>query len=188
MKQIVLLMLVLICTSSLAFAQVPGSIDIFNDSYPGTLDCNFYDSVPGLMTMNIVHTNGELVASSQWMLEVTAGAEGMAYMGEIPQFPTVIGSSMSGISVAYGACLTQETILLVVVNWFGDGTSTPCGLFSIVADPVAASGGVDVADCDLNRMTIEHGGQARVNPDGTCMCLYDPVEETTWGSIKALYQ
>jgi hypothetical protein len=51
--------------------------------------------------------------------------------------------------------------------------------------PAPNKPGVRAVDCAENSVIIT-GGQARVNPDGTCQCAV-PVNETTWGNIKALY-
>lgn len=182
MKRIVLLTLVVLCVSNLAFAQEPGSFDIFADIT--MTSCNIYD-VPGLVELYIFHTHASLVGGSLWMLEATNGAEGLAHVGDTAQFPTTIGVTISGISVSYGACLSSP-IHLVTANFVGAGTTGACGLFSIVASPDSQFDQVEVADCDFQRLLIPRGGQARLNPDATCMCQV-PVQETSWGGIKALY-
>jgi hypothetical protein len=183
MKRIVLLTLAVLCISNLAFAQEPGSIDIFSDVT--MTSCNIVD-VPGLVSLFVFHTHASLVASSMWMLEATDGAEGMTFVGDTVQFPVYIGTSMSGLSVVYGLCLSSP-IHLVTVNFVGSGTTPPCGLFSIVPSPDSDYDQVEVADCNIIRMLIPRGGQARLNPDASCTCQV-PTEKTSWGGIKALYQ
>ncbi len=188
MKRILLLTVVVLCLAGLAFAQSDvGSIDIFSDA--AYTSCNFIDVI-GLVPVYIVHTHAnDGAAASQWMLELGAGVI-MQFVGSNSPFPTAIGNPLTGISIAYGSCQTGNTLILTV-NFFGSGTSATCSLMSIVPDPGALSGMVEIVDCleppvGPNKITLEKGGQGRVNPDLTCDCTV-PVRETTWGGIKALY-
>ena len=190
MKRLLLLTVAVLCLSGLAFAQQDvGSIDIFSDG--GYTSCNVTDAV-GLVPVYIVHahaTNG--ATASQWKLELGAGMT-MTSVGESSPYATKIGDSLNGVSIAYGSCQTNPNNLILTVNFFGQGTSTTCSLLSIVPDPAALTGMVEIVDClqppnGPNKITLQKGGQARVNPDGTCQCNV-PVQETTWGGIKALYQ
>lgn len=184
MKRLLLLATVLVCLSSLAFAQAnPGSVGIFSDQL-GT-DCNITDGSVGLFSVYIVHvvTNGS--TASQWLMEADPGFTAQ-YVGETSPFQTAIGDTQNGISVAYGSCLAGP-FLVATVNYFGQGTSTACALLSIVADPVAPSGQVEIVDCSFVKHLAPKGGQARVNPDGTCQCNV-ATQTSSWGGIKALYK
>jgi hypothetical protein len=184
MKRFMLLAFVLLLVSNLVFAQdpEPGSIDIFADL--AMTSCNIYDAT-GLATLHIFHTNALEVGSSIWKLELTGGAENLVFIGQILQFPLVIGDVFTGISVSYQACLSNS-FQLMTLNFQALDPSPPCGLFSIVpSDDVPTH--VEIVDCNLRRMEIPRGGQARLNPDGTCLCEV-PVAETSWGGIKALYK
>jgi len=189
MKRILLLTVAVLCVAGLASAQQDvGSIDIFSDGL--YTSCNVVDVV-GIVPVYVVHTHAnDGAAASQWKLELDPGVT-MASVGSINAYPTAIGDPLVGISVAYGACQTAANNLLVTINFFGSGTSATCGLMSIVPDPASLSGLVEIVDClqppfGPNKVTLEKGGQARVNPDGTCDCTV-PVQETTWGGIKSLY-
>lgn len=189
MKRILLSTVAVLCVAGLAFAQSDvGSIDIFSDG--GYTDCNVTDG-GGLIPVYVVHSHAtDGARASQWMLELGVGVT-MASVGSSSPFPTAIGNPLTGISIAYGNCQTAANTLIMTVNFFGSGTSETCSLLSIVADPAALSGMVEIVDCleppaGPNKITLEKGGQARVNPDLTCDCTV-PVQETTWGGIKSLY-
>ena len=188
MKRILLLTVAVLCVAGLASAQQDvGSIDIFSDG--AYTSCNVVD-INGIVPVYIVHSHAnDGAAASQWMLEIGGGVT-MVSVGSSSPFPTAIGDPFTGISIAYGTCQTGNTLILTV-NFFGSGTSATCSLMSIVPDPGALSGLVEIVDClpepiGPNKVTIEKGGQARVNPDGTCNCTV-PVQETTWGGINSLY-
>ena len=184
MKRILLLTVAVLCLAGLASAQEDvGSIDIFSDGL--YTSCNVVD-VAGLVSVYVVHTNAnDGSTASQWKVELGAGVT-MTSVGSINAYPTAIGDPLVGISIAYGACQTIANNLLVTMNFIGSGTSATCALMSIVPDPTSPSGLVEIVDCARNKITLEKGGQARVNPDGTCNCTV-PVQETTWGGIKSLY-
>ena len=59
---------------------------------------------------------------------------------------------------------------------------------SIIPDPSAPSGEIEGVDCmEPANKTFPTGGGGRINSDQTCDCNV-PVEDTTWGGIKALYK
>jgi hypothetical protein len=161
--------------ASMAFAQ-NGSIAVFSDA--GGSDCNFID-VGSLNQVYVWHVNTPGATASEWMLDVTQ--VGWTHLGDTPDFNLVIGTSINGASLSYEACLVGS-FQLMTVNFFGS-SAAPCGLIGIV--PAPNKPGVRAVDCAENSVIIT-GGQARVNPDGTCQCAV-PVNETTWGNIKALY-
>ena len=175
MKRSVLIVLALMLTASMAFAQ-NGSIAPFSDA--NASDCNFAD-VGGLNQVYIWHLNTPGATASEWMLDVTQ--VGWTHLGDLKDFELVIGTSITGASVSYEACLVGS-FQLMTVNFFGSAAD-PCGLIGIV--PAPSKAGVRSVDCNETSVFIP-GGQGRINPDGSCTCAV-PVEETTWGTIKALY-
>ena len=176
MKRSVLIAFMLMLSASMAFAQA-GSVGVFADA--GATNCNFADA-GGLVQVQIVHVNVPCATASQFKLEAPAG---WVHLGDTWNFQTVIGSSIAGVSVAYGADLAG-LVVLGSVNFFG--ASLPaCTLFGIVADPTALSGEIEAVDCDTFKV-FPTGGSGIVNPDVDCNCT-TPVQETTWGGVKALY-
>jgi hypothetical protein len=175
MKRSVLVVLALMLTASVAFAQ-NGSIAVFSDA--GASDCNFADA-GSLVQVYIWHVNTPGATASEWLLDVSQ--VGWTHLGDTADFNLVIGVSITGASLSYEACLSGS-FKLMTVNFFGS-VADPCALIGIVAAPNKP--GVRAVDCAENSVIIT-GGQGRVNPDGTCQCT-TPVEETTWGSIKAQY-
>jgi len=127
-----------------------------------------------------VYTDG--ATASRFMLDVSA--TGWTYLGESWNIPTVVGTSITGVSAVYDACIAG-TIYLAMVSFMG--TSAPvCTYIGIVADPLAPSGKIESIDCYGNEL-FPTGGQAIVNSISSCRCSC-PVEKTTWGGIKALYE
>jgi len=175
MKRSVLIVLALMLTASMAFAQ-NGSIAVFSDA--GGSSCNFADG-GSLVQVHIFHVNSPGATASEWKLDVSQVA--WTHLGDTKDFDLVIGTSITGCAVSYESCLTGS-FRLMAVNFFGSNAEA-CALIGIVASPGKA--GVRAVDCNETSLLIP-GGQGRVNPDGTCQCT-TPVEETTWGGIKAQY-
>jgi hypothetical protein len=179
MKRLLLIALCFVCASSMAFAQWPGSIGAFGDA--GATDCNITDT-GSLVEVHIVHVYAIDVAASEFMLDVSA--TNWTHMGDTWDFDVYIGTPLTGASVAYEDCL-DGPIHLVTVNFWG--TSAPsCTYIRIVPDPLAVTGEIEAVDCDYNRI-FPTGGRAIVNVNDNCRCCV-PVEETTWGGVKALYR
>ena len=176
MKRTLLIGFCLTMVASLAFAQA-GSIGVFADT-EGT-NCNLTDA--GLLvTVQIVQVFTVGSRGVQFMLVPPAG---WTHLGDVWNFPTIIGVSISGVSVAWSSCEVGP-VSLGLVNFFGAEVPA-CSIVGIVADETAPSGFIEGVDCDRNKV-FPTGGEAFVNSDGSCDCS-TPVQETTWGGVKALY-
>jgi hypothetical protein len=184
MKKILLLTMAVICVSSLAYGQTQmGSIDIFADA--AHTSCNITVPDADLFQVFVYHTNVITGSTaSAWSIDHPAT---FTNVGEVSPFTLKVGNSDTGVSFSYEQCKTG-TFLLLTVSYFGIAPTATCGLMTIIGDPNSTTGGVEIVDCAPfpGRTSWEQAGQARLNPDVTCMCSV-PVEETTWGGIKALY-
>lgn len=169
MKRFVLVAMALMLCASMAFAQQ--SVMVFSDL--GGASCSWTDAAPALQPVYVFHTNTAGATAGEWTLVPPAS---WSYLGESSPFTLVIGSSINGISISYQACLFG-TFQLSTVNFFSSGLEGPCTLFGIE--------GIQIIDCAQGR-EFPDGGHGIVNPDPSCECDV-PVEETTWGGIKALY-
>jgi hypothetical protein len=179
MKRSVLIALVIVCSASMAFAQA-GSIGVFSDA--GGASCNFTDA-GSLVQVYYYHLNASATAS-QWKLDL--GGLMWTHLGDTMNYPTVIGTSVTGISIGYGACIAAPNAL-GVSNFFGSAAA-PCSMIKIIPDPASLSGEIEAVDCSVPAVKVfPTGGAGIVNADGSCQCNV-PVEETTWGQMKALYQ
>jgi hypothetical protein len=179
MKRSVLIAIALISIASLAFAQA-GSIGLFADS--GGTSCNFSALSGGFIQIHYYHLNANATAS-QFRLDIAG--QPWNFFGDNWQFATVIGQSTNGVSIGYGGC--QSAPIYLGVTSFGVGADAPaCTMISIVPDPAALSGQIEAVDCTSTKV-FPTGGAGILNSDGTCDCNV-PVEETTWGGVKALYQ
>ena len=114
------------------------------------------------------------------------------WLGDTSGFATV-GNSQDGIAVSYGTCL-QPPILVLSVRYFCTGTSG-CTTVTLAPDPSSASGQIASYDCTGTPLSPLGIAELCVNgvvvPDdtgfGICDCT-SPVEEGTWGRIKAIFQ
>jgi len=176
MKRILLIGVCLVFGASMAFAQ-NGSIAVFSD--PGGSSCSWTDVGPAVQPVYVFHVFSPGATASEWQLN---GPATWSHLGDNSEFALTIGTSISGVSVSYGGCLAGN-FMLMTVNFFGSGLEGACTLFNIDAAP--GKTGIQVIDCSDGR-AFPPGGAGIVNTDGTCDCSV-PVEETTWGGIKALY-
>ena len=176
MKRSVLIALVVVFSASMAFAQA-GSIGIYSDA--GASSCNFV--AMGFIQIHSFHMNAPGATGCQWKLDHPPT---WSLFGDVWQFATIIGNSNAGVSIGYGACLASPIYL--GVSSYGAAGDPACTFISVVPDPSSLSGEIEGVDCAANK-TFPTGGGGYVNGDGTCNCDI-PVEETTWGGVKALYQ
>jgi hypothetical protein len=181
MRKVLLLTVAVVCLPVMALSQDVGSIDIFSDA--GLTSCNI--TVPvGPFPVYIAQTNVvDGTIAVQFRVEAPAT---FTNVGDIPSFPLALGNTTDGISISFGAC-KSGTFLLVTTNYVAAATAA-CELMTIMPPTNSPSTDkVKFQTCADQQVLKDQAGQARVNPDATCMCNV-PVEETTWGGIKALYK
>lgn len=101
----------------------------------------------------------------------------------------VSGSIWTGIHVWWDDGCRSGTYIVGDISWGSDEPIPNCTQIGIVAHPDRPSGRIEGLDCNQNTVYIT-GQYAVVNPvPEECWCDSPvPVEQTTWGQIKALYR
>ena len=184
-KALVLGSAVLFCAAA-ALGQV-GYIQL--SLSPTYLDCDYWDVSPALVQVHALHRLTPGVVSSRWMVR-SGGGFNCAFLNETIEVPGHTGTTQTGLYTFYGDCLPSN-ILVATMYYFCMGISPGCAYLEVVADPAAASGKIEIVDC--NGATHYIGGSGIIglimNNDGTCGLCYPPATETTtWGQVKALYR
>ena len=184
MRKILLLVVCLLLTASLTYAQ-PGSIGVFGD--PAGMTCDIYDYVPAVVDVYVVHVFTPGASACQFMVD-DSGVYMMYLAESVNPFYIGIGYSRSGISIAYNGCVPSPNMVLTMTYFF-QALTPPCSYIKVVPHPTASPPGLYVWDCAFPapNMLTATGGTAIVNPTASCMCDV-PTEETTWGKIKNLYK
>jgi hypothetical protein len=185
MRFSVILIAILLVVPAAAMAQ-HGVIGLFADET--ATSCEMVDNGQGILDIYVMHTLVAGSTASEFMVQPSAGFTAM-HIGDTTPY-LYIGNSQTGISVAYGECLTAP-IHIMTITYLFDGTSSACGYLEVVADPNAVPvPGIYMTDCVLpvpNKFSPQ-GGKLFVNGDGSCPCMSPvPTEESTWGQIKAMY-
>ena len=181
MKKALLLTLVLMVSATKAFAQ-GGSVGMFADM--GGTDCNLTDAAPGLASYFAVHVYHAGATACQFSAPMPACMIGATYLSDTAVFGVTIGNSQTGVAIGYGTCQGAPTHVLTI-NYFAGGATTACCRYPVLPDPNVVSGLIEVVDC-TNALISATGGMGIINPDQTCFCDV-PVEDSTWGQVKALY-
>ena len=179
MKKALLLTICLMFAASMAFAQ-PGNLGVFAD--PTGLSCTL---TPATTTVYVVHINTAAATACQFALAAPTGLVHVATVGGTGTL--LLGNAQDGAGVAYGSCRGGPIYVAMVI--YAGAVVTPCDLITVVDDPTANPPGIWMADCtspDPVQFAITTGGSA-IFSDGTCDCNV-PVEDTSWGQIKSLYQ
>ena len=181
MKKVLLLTLAIMICASMAFAQA-GGIGLYLDN-PGFSTCDYVDAAAALVPVYVVHVYNPGATASQFM--AVNGGHGCTFTGEIMAVPVSIGSTQTGLSASYGACIGGN-VLIATMNYFCMGAAPPCSYIEIVVDPAAPSGTIEIIDCSFVKQ-IGVGSKMYFNPDGTCGTCGLPTNESSWGQIKAIY-
>ncbi|MFH1754816.1 MAG: hypothetical protein ABIA59_03855 [Candidatus Latescibacterota bacterium] len=186
MKKALLLAICLLTIASMAFAQA-GSIGVYAD--PMATVCNLTDTAPGLKLVYVVHVASPGATAAQFSIDEV---HAMTYLAEAVTAPyikigTCAGPAGFGCAIAYGMCKASPN-MIITLQYFASGLTAPCGYFRVVEDFSAGKTDVLTTDCaSPPNLLIATGGMAFINNNGSCPCDV-PVEETSWGQIKSLYQ
>ena len=195
MKRSVLIALVVVLSAGFAQAQPAGSVDIFSDA--AMTDCNInMPAAPGIFSVYVAHTNFG-ASALQFAVDYTGLTNaGLMFLSETVTPPFLfIGTAATGISIAYGSCQGGAAMTVLTLSFFYQLVDPPdCTYLSILPDPnfVDNEGNAYPAiasvECVTGDFLFPTGGQAIAMPvPGQCECN-TPVEESTWGGVKALYQ
>jgi hypothetical protein len=180
-KALIILTSLLVLSAGAAFGQA-GYIGLYAD--PEGINCSVSDDGSGQVTAYVIHRAASGTTGSQWKIEASDGFD-MTYVGESLSY-VAMGNTQSGISMSYGSCLGSQ-ILLCTITYVSNGSSSPCSYLQVVADPNSDSGAIEVMNC-ASQKNPGNGSRLYVNPDGSCACgQVNPIEETDWGRIKAMF-
>jgi len=148
--------------------QTAGTISVYAD-VQGT-SCNVTDLEPSsIVTLYVIHQNASDVSAAQFRVTPANGAN-MTWLSDISAY-SMTGDSQTGIGVLYGGCSSAPGNILTI-NYFGQGLSSFCSEYDIVASPVAQAGanpGFFAYDCGSNEMSPSGSG-VKVNPNVSCAC------------------
>lgn len=173
MKRVVVTLLCAVTCTGAAYAD---EIAVFSD--PSGTSVYWTDVASGLQQVYVYHRITAGATAADWQLYPPAT---WTHLGDICDI-WCVGRSIDGISIPYEACLTGR-VRVLTVNFMGAGLEPPCTSFYIGGfhgkpNPLAV-------DCAEGLYPVP-GGRGFVNWDESCPPV--PVESTTWGRIKALYQ
>jgi hypothetical protein len=181
----------LVLCHGLSFGQGGGYIGIFAD--PLGSSCEFEEAYPGVIQVYVVHVDAPEARAAQFMVAQSNKFTG-AYLGEAMGFEGLaFGNSQTGLEVAYSTCVPSP-IHILTISYYIDGTSDPCSYLEVVPDP--SEDEILMIGCySFDLIVLDVGGRMNFNVAAAaddCDCADPvapvPVEKTTWGHVKALYQ
>ncbi len=186
---VVLSVVIVVCGATTASAQLP-RVGLYSNA--NASNCSLTDVAPGYFQVFVVAQNIPDVVGIEF--QVVAGPGFTATLvGELcplPPFPSVIGDAFSGLVLALGNCYNPP-IHVYTLTFQGFGTSDACANLALASHPDRLDGHIRAVDCSFNAVLIQQSSTDMflLNPDGSCnSCGFPvPVEHTTWGAVKALY-
>jgi hypothetical protein len=180
MKKVLLLTVAILFAASAASAQI-GVIGIYGDAGPG--DCAIaYGAVNTIQTIWVYHALTGGAKASKWAAPQPACFNAL-YLADVDVYGVSLGSSQVEKDIGYGVC-EVGTFQILGINYLSFGGGAVCCEYPVV--PAPSLGIVQAVDCADVEVTSGSGASGTINPDGTCPCAV-PTEETTWGTVKALY-
>ena len=153
----------------------------------GGTNCNI-ELQPNLTYIHVIHvTDGAM--GCKFMAprpECLTGAIFVCDQVVVPPPACGCGDSQTGMTFEYGFCRSGAIEIMRMVYRRGLDMD-PCCAYPLLPYPDSPGGQLLVTDCESNEVPAI-GLVATVQGDSSCPCGYPvPVEETTWGSVKALF-
>jgi hypothetical protein len=181
MKRIVLVSIALLAIATSVFAQA-GAVMLWGDA--GFTTCNVVNPV-GLATVYMTHEGHPGATAIQFALSDDTGV--LAWVADQNQFPLALGNTQTGYATTYGGCVAGQ-IHIVNVLYTVAGAPAACTGITVVPDPAALTGEIEAVNCSQVKV-FPNASFLSFNEDGSCVCgEITPVEESSWGRVKALYQ
>jgi hypothetical protein len=187
MRKILLSVVILVLTASMAFAQ-DHRVGIFADS--GGASCAVNDAAAGLLAFYILEINAPGSTGCEYSAPLPScyTSSGASFLSDTQVFSVNIGNSQTGISTAFGACLVGD-IHVLTINTFAQGATGPCCVYPLLPQPI---NGLNYTDCGSpfpTKFQLDGGQSGLINPvTPGCECAdIIPTESTTWGSVKAMW-
>ena len=177
-----------VLTTGVVYAQ-GGNIGLFADADGADCRVRPNPSTPELVYVYVVHTGAPEGFAAAFSVPVPTCAPGLTWVGDNQAFvhQVVSGASPDGVFVSYNGCKTSPLHILTIV-YLLTGSWEPCCRLTVGPHPdwCTQLGTPCGFDCDVNEYPAT-GGAAILNPNDNCQCAV-PVQESSWGRVKALYQ
>jgi hypothetical protein len=110
------------------------------------------------------------------------------FLGEFIEISAYSGSTQTGLRVMYTGCQPSD-IHVATIEYFCLGNSPDCAYLRVAPDPAAASGEIEVVDCQEIVHFVPSSAIIMNDAQGACgQCSPSPVQGTTWGNVKSLYK
>ena len=181
MKLLTLTWGIFLTTAAAAYGQ-GGAITLSSD--PAGTSCNLADRNAGLCSIYVVHIEGSGVTGAQFSARAPACFTA-TWLSDTAVFPVILGDSQSGVSVAYGGCMSSPVHILTI-TFLCQGLTAECCPYRVLPHPGSTSGEIEVSDCNFT-VLYAAGGRAVINGNPGCPCGYG-AEASTWGKVKTLYR
>ena len=98
---------------------------------------------PGLVEVHLYYVGNTDATAVAFKVEILT--PGWFHLGDEWSFSSVIGTSVAGVSIGFGGCMTAPTYL-GVARFFADPIT--CADLRIVGHPTTPSGQIEVVDCN----------------------------------------
>ncbi len=109
------------------------------------------------------------------------------YLGDVTVFPATTGNSQTGVTIMYDDCKT-ESVHILTIRYYTYGNTGQCCWYWPKPDPASPAGSIEAYRCGIvPGPDRENTMFSIINNDPYNGCIY-PVEPSTWGKVKALYQ
>lgn len=168
-----------------AILAQPGWIGVFADTQ--VLDCNLLaPPTPGLVSYYVVHVHPAGGIAGVTFSAPKPACFNAMFVADVNMFPVTLGNTQTGYAVGYGVCRTTNTHI-ATMQYMVLGATPACCPYWVLPHPDMPSGEFEFSDCDFE---LVYGGglPAVINPEPHCACMATPVNEKTWGAVKALYE
>lgn len=187
MKRGLLLLLVVLLSASVASAQLPGgAVGVYSDNLGAS--CNFTDTAVGVAFFYYYLLKSPGATAVEFIADLT-GFNYSMHFGDASPFGLKIGNFHTGVSLSFGSCQSSDVYL--GSGTFGTlGTTASCTKIYVKNHPIPSiAGATNPLSINCSGGLVHTSGSYGTFNSGSCPCTGSvPVNESSWGQIKSLYQ
>ena len=160
-------------------------LSLFSDA--AMANCSLEDNAAGLKSVYVGHETGSGATGSQFRVRTPDCWLGATFVTSTPGAGfSAVGDAPNDMIVSYGQCWAGS-FLVATVEYYSPGAGTACCWIYLEKAPSAPLDGVVTVDCAFEPHLVTWSFQVLINENVACRCS-NPVHDSTWGRIKAMYR
>lgn len=119
---------------------------------PGRNEPQIFDNGPGVVSLYVIVEYSTGLKGVGFYAPLPSCFEGATWLSDTPVYPWTMGTSQTGVSVAWETC-QYSAIHVLTINVMAQGLTEGCCQYPVLPSPYSPIGAIEGADCSDNLIT-----------------------------------